>query len=169
MKPWSDFEGAWADLGLYYPCVLEDMFVPITWLFPWILSVFLWTLYYYSLTFFFLHLPLLLWPPTTFPSFQMFIYTISKHLSWLWRLQASCQDRWLVPNLLSLTMKLRDFKSDGLGGFIGVTNTKGLGCRKRILSNKFHILIVVLVFNMYHYNYHDACMSVIIALQQINE
>ena len=66
-------------------------------------------------------------------------------------------------------MKLRDFKSDGLGGFIGVTNTIGLGCRKRIFFNKFHILIVVLLFNMFHYNYHDPCMSVIMALQQSNE
>ena len=66
-------------------------------------------------------------------------------------------------------MKLTDFKSDGLGGFIGVTNTIGLGCRKRILSKKFHILIVVLLFNIYHCNYHDACMSVIMALQRSNE
>ena len=63
-------------------------------------------------------------------------------------------------------MKLRNFKSDGLAGFIGVTDTIWLGCRKRILFNKFHILIVVLLFNMYNYNYHDACMSVIMALQQ---
>ena len=66
-------------------------------------------------------------------------------------------------------MKLRYFKSNGLGGFIGVTNTIGLGCTKRILSKKIHILIVVLLFNMYHYNYHDACMSVIMALQRSNE
>ena len=45
----------------------------------------------------------------------------------------------------------------------------GLGCRKKTLSNKFHILIVVLLFNMFYYNYHDACMSVIMALQQSNE
>ena len=46
MEPWSNCEGAWADLGLYCPYVLEDMFIPITWLCPWILSIFLWTLYY---------------------------------------------------------------------------------------------------------------------------
>ena len=92
MEPWSDCEGAWTDLGLYCTYVLEDMFVPISWLFPWILSVFLWTLYCCSLTFLLLYLSLLLWPTTMFPSFQMFIYTISKYLSWLCRLQADSQD-----------------------------------------------------------------------------
>ena len=45
--------------------------------------------------------------------------------------------------------KLKRSKSDGLGGFIGVSNTMMLGCRKRVYFNSFHFLILALFFNIF--------------------
>ena len=59
------------------------------------------------------------------------------------------------------------FKSDGLGGFSGVSNTLCLGTDKRITHNKFHIMwIRVTVFQS---NNAFFCISMILALQNSNE
>lgn len=61
------------------------------------------------------------------------------------------------------------FKSDGLGGFSGVSCTLGLGNRKRISNNKFHLIFIAFLFTFLQNNYSSSCLSFILALQRSNE
>lgn len=65
-------------------------------------------------------------------------------------------------------MKLRR-KSDGLGGFSGVSNTLALGSRKRITYNKFHVLMFWFLLTFHCADKGHFCMSMILALQRNNE
>ena len=68
-------------------------------------------------------------------------------------------------------MKLNSCKSGGLGGFFGVSNSLGLGTRKNVTHNKFHIVLFVILLS-------GICkpsssittqVSLILALQRNNE
>ena len=62
-------------------------------------------------------------------------------------------------------------KSDGLGGFRGVSQTLKLGAEKRLRHRNFHfIFILLLVTQVYDPNaYGNSCLSIIISLQYNNE
>ena len=60
-------------------------------------------------------------------------------------------------------------KSDGLGGFSGVSNTLRLGTDKRITHNKFHIMFMRILVTVFQSNNAFFCISTILALQSSNE
>ena len=66
-------------------------------------------------------------------------------------------------------MKTYKYKSDGLGGFLGVFATLGLGSRKHIFANKFYLCIIAFVLTMLQSNYSHSCLSLILALLRNNE
>ena len=68
-----------------------------------------------------------------------------------------------------MTIKPRNFKSDGLGSFIEMSNTMMLGCRKKVYFNSFHLLILTFFFTMFQSNYNFQCLSIVLALQRSNE
>lgn len=80
----------------------------------------------------------------------------------------SCQDLNLFYDFHCVALT-RNFKSDGLGSFYGVSNTLELGCRKQIFSHRFYFVLVAFFFTMFQSNYNLSCMSVILALQRSNE
>ena len=61
--------------------------------------------------------------------------------------------------------------SNGLCGFLGVSQTLGLGVKKPLTYNKFHLLLLLLLFSFYTGNnlYNFDCMSLIMALQRSKE
>lgn len=62
-------------------------------------------------------------------------------------------------------------KSDGLGGFSGVSNTLGLGATKNVTCKKFH-LFFMFYFLTYMYsndNHISSCFSIILSFQRSNE
>ena len=62
-----------------------------------------------------------------------------------------------------------NLKSDGLGGFSGVSSTLGLGAKKRITRNKFHLYLITVLFSLLHTNDSGTLFSLILALQRSNE
>ena len=60
-------------------------------------------------------------------------------------------------------------KSDGLGGFSGVSSTLRLGARKRITCNKFHLCLFTIFLASFQTNDSRVCFSLILALQRSNE
>ena len=75
----------------------------------------------------------------------------------------------ICVHFLCVTVKPRNFKSDGLRSFIEVSNTMMLACRKRDYFNSFHLLILTFFFTMCQSNYNVECLSIILALQRSNE
>ena len=67
-------------------------------------------------------------------------------------------------------MKLNSYKSDGLGGFFGVSNSLGLEARKNV-THKFHIvLFVILLSGIWKPSSSITTqVSLILALQRSNE
>lgn len=63
------------------------------------------------------------------------------------------------------------YKSDGLGGFFGVSCSLGLGAKKKVTYNKFHLLLFALLISMLHKPNvcGTPCLSLILALQRSNE
>lgn len=66
-------------------------------------------------------------------------------------------------------MKPYSCKSDGLGGFFGVSWTLRLGTRKRITNNKFHLFLIAFLFTLLQSTYSSSCLSLTLALQRSNE
>ena len=66
-------------------------------------------------------------------------------------------------------MKPYSCKSDGLGGFFGVSWTLRLGSRKRITNNKFHLFLIAFLFTLLQSTYSSPCLSLTLALQRSND
>ena len=68
-------------------------------------------------------------------------------------------------------MKLISYKSDGLGGFFGVSNSLKLGTTKRVTYNKLHIVLFLIIFSGLASPTSSITnlLSLIIALQRSNE
>ena len=66
-------------------------------------------------------------------------------------------------------MKTCKYKSDGLGGSLGVSATLGLGSKNNILDSRFSLCLVVFFLTMLQGNYNYSCLSLILALQRNNE
>ena len=68
-------------------------------------------------------------------------------------------------------MKLISYKSDGLGGFFGVSNSLKLGTTKRLTYNKLHIVLFLIISSGLTSPTSSITnlLSLIIALQRSNE
>ena len=60
-------------------------------------------------------------------------------------------------------------RSDGLGGFSGISSTLLLGSRKHITFHNTHLLVLCLLFTTTHQTHTIACFSLILDLQHSNE
>ena len=60
-------------------------------------------------------------------------------------------------------------KSDGSGGFSGISNTFGLGSRKHIAYCGFHILVLFILSTALQTNGSHVCLCLTLALQRSNE
>ena len=60
-------------------------------------------------------------------------------------------------------------KSDGSGGFSGISNTIGLGSRKHIAYCGFHILVLFILSTALQTNDSHVCLCLTLALQRSNE
>ena len=60
-------------------------------------------------------------------------------------------------------------KSDGSGGFSGISNTIGLGSRKHIAYCGFHSLVLFILSTALQTNDSHVCLCLTLALQRSNE
>ena len=60
-------------------------------------------------------------------------------------------------------------RSDGLGGFSGISSTLLLGSRKHITFHNTHLLVLCLLFTTTHQTHTIASFSLILDLQHSNE